>query len=295
MISSPIYRNMAKVLFIINPIAGINRRRNFRNIISKCTHDWSIVETQYAGHARKLAEEADCDIVVAVGGDGTVNEVASGLVGTKKALGIIPCGSGNGLARHIKISMNPSEALETINRAHIEKIDTGVVNELPFFCTCGVGLDATVSERFAQAGKRGVQTYITEAFKVWNDYHPASYEVSIDGHLISQKAVLVTVANANQWGNNGFIAPHARLQDGLLNVTIVAPFNSFQIPGLVVSLLAGQINKMHGVYSYAGTDIRIIPEHSGLAHRDGEAMEGVDQLHATIRPASLRVVVPQNK
>ena len=126
--------------------------------------------------------------------------------------------------------------------------------------------------------------------KTWRDYDFATYEISIDGRLISQKALLVTVANANQWGNNGFIAPHANLQDGLLDITIVAPFQSFLIPGLVVSLLAGHIDRAHCVYSYTGRDITIIPSRKGPAHRDGDPMHDVESLHATIRPASLTVI-----
>ena len=281
---------MPRALFIINPIAGSQNKNSVRDAISHCTLDWTARETQYAGHARELAAVSDADIVIAVGGDGTVNEVASGLLGTRKAMGILPCGSGNGLARHLKISMNPREAIETINRCQTITIDTGIVNEKPFFCTCGVGFDAQVSENFANAGKRGIQTYITEALKTWRDYDFATYEISIDGRLISQKALLVTVANANQWGNNGFIAPHANLQDGLLDITIVAPFQSFLIPGLVVSLLAGHIDRAHCVYSYTGRDITIIPSRKGPAHRDGDPMPDIELLHATIRPASLTVI-----
>ena len=281
---------MPRALFIINPIAGSQNKSAVRDAISHCTLDWTARETRYAGHARELAAVSDADIVVAVGGDGTVNEVAGGLLGTRKAMGILPCGSGNGLARHLKISMNPREAMETINRCQSMDIDTGIVNGRPFFCTCGVGFDAQVSENFANAGRRGVQTYISEALKTWREYESSTYEISIDGRLISQKALLVTVANANQWGNNGLIAPHANIRDGLLDITIVAPFQSFLIPGLVVSLLSGHIDRAHCVYSYTGRDITIVPSQRGPAHCDGEPMSDIDTIHAAIRPASLKVI-----
>jgi len=282
---------MSKVLFIINPIAGM-RKRGLSSAISLCKSDYEIVETQYPGHATELAQASDADIVVAVGGDGTVNEVATGLIGSNKALGIVPCGSGNGLARHLKLSLKVREAVEIINLGHTTVIDTGVVNEMPFFCTCGIGLDAEVGMNFANAGKRGAQTYIAETVKLLNEYSPDNYEVLIDGKLISQKAMFVTIANANQWGNNGMIAPEASLTDGLLNVTIVAPFSSIRIPGMVAGLFTGTINRMHGVYSYQGQNIRVIPEKEMVAHRDGEPMLNVEEISAYVRPASLKTIIP---
>lgn len=153
--------------FIINPISGAASKARIPEAIEAyLDHDqyeYRIVETKYAGHAATIARDASVegvDVVVAIGGDGTVNEVARGIVHSNTALGIIPCGSGNGLARHLLLPLNVRKCIEIINRYEVHDLDYGIINEYPFFCTCGVGFDAFVSQKFAEAGKRGPITYL---------------------------------------------------------------------------------------------------------------------------------------
>lgn len=159
--------NMKKLIFIVNPISGTQSKELILNLldekIDKEKYTWDVVYTKRAGHAIEIAAQAaemKTDVVVAIGGDGTINEIGRSLVHTETALGIIPCGSGNGLARHLHIPMEPKKALEIINDGICDIIDYGKINGTDFFCTCGVGFDAFVSLKFANAGKRGLLTYL---------------------------------------------------------------------------------------------------------------------------------------
>ena len=161
-----------KIVFVVNPISGTQGKRAILKWIderiNRTLYDYTIVKTQYAGHAEKIAATAakeKVDIVVAIGGDGTINEIARSLVHTDTALGIIPCGSGNGLARHLHIPMEPKRALEVLNEGCMDVIDYGKINGTDFFCTCGVGFDAFVSLKFAHAGKRGLLTYLEKTLQ----------------------------------------------------------------------------------------------------------------------------------
>lgn len=170
--------------------------------------------TEYAGQAEKLARECGEHVVVAVGGDGTVNEVGRGLLGTDKTLGIVPCGSGDGLARCLGISRRISKAVSLIESGKEIAMDVGYINGKPFFSVCGVGFDADVSRRFAESGRRGVITYLDEAYKLWKTFKPIRFTITVDGRRWTQEAVLVTVGNSNQWGNEAKVAPHADISDG---------------------------------------------------------------------------------
>ena len=177
-----------KIIFVVNPISGTSDKKHIIDLIPKYMDDvcfeWAIRMTEYRGHAAKLVNEAieeNADVVVAVGGDGTVNEVARSLIHTNVALGIIPCGSGNGLARHLCIPMNADGALRVLSECHIEELDYGIIDQTPFFCTCGIGFDAFISDRFAKAGKRGLLTYIENTLKEGLKYKPDTYEITVDG------------------------------------------------------------------------------------------------------------------
>lgn len=284
---------MTKALFIVNPKAGGRKKADVLAAIAGCTHQWEIVETRYPGHATEIAASADADIVVAVGGDGTVNEVAKGLIGCEnKAMGIIPCGSGDGLARHLKISRIPAWAVKTINKANIISIDTATLDGTPFFVTCGVGFDAEVSNRFASARTRGLKTYIEKILQTVIDYTPSKYKLILDGKEVEHNALLITVGNANQWGNNGKIAPRASLQDGLLEVTVIVPFPMILVPELVTALFLGNIDKSHFVYAYKAKDIKIIRDSEGPGHIDGDPVSPGKEISVSVNPASLRIVAP---
>ena len=208
-----------KIVFILNPISGTHSKKEIPEMIERTLDheqfDAEIRLTEYAGHASEIAKECaneGIDIVVAIGGDGTVNEVARSLVHTQTALGIIPCGSGNGLARHLCLPLDIKKAIQIINACKIEAFDYGVINDLPFFCTCGMGFDAFISLKFAEAGKRGPVTYLENVLKEGLVYRPETYEVEDESGTKKYKAFLIACANASQYGNNAYIAPGATMQ-----------------------------------------------------------------------------------
>ena len=191
------------ILFIMNPISGTARKAGIPGLIEerldKEKFDYSVVNTMYAGHATEIAKEAKekgTDIVVAVGGDGTVNEVARSIVQSGTALGIIPCGSGNGLARHLMLPMDIGKAINLINRCEIHSLDYGIINDNPFFCTCGMGFDAFISMKFSEAGKRGPVTYIENVLREGLKYRPETYEVHDENGTHIHKAFLKSSDNA---------------------------------------------------------------------------------------------------
>ena len=290
---------MKKILFIANPLSGGKDKKSILKdidaAIDRHRFDPSFVYTERPGHATLLARDADADIVVAVGGDGTVSEVAQGLVGTDKVLGIIPCGSGDGLAFHLGFSRNPLKALRTIQDGTSETMDFGKVDGRPFFCTSGVGLDAEVAWEFASAGKRGLWTYISLAWKIWQHFKPETYRIDVDGRTLSVPAVFVTVGNANQWGNQARITSLASVRDGLLDVTVVAPFHTWEIPVLATKLLDGRAHTSRRVTMLRGKQVTVVREKEGPAHYDGDPCMKGREIHYEIIPAALHVRVPAGR
>ena len=278
------------MLFIINPISGKGKKLKLaEKLLAK---GYKVLFTEYAGHAEELAREATDDVVVAVGGDGTVNEVARGLVGSNKALGIIPCGSGDGLARHLGLSHNVDKALKTIERGECKSMDVADVNGRMFFSVCGVGFDAVVSERFAKCGKRGLANYIKQGLKTWKEYTPERYTIEIDGVSHEMDAFFITVGNSSQWGNHAKIAPRANISDGMLDITAVDRFSSIEIPSLAVLLMTGTLDKNHHVHCYRGRNIKITRSVAGPAHADGDWFSADKEINICIRPHSLNVIIP---
>lgn len=276
------------MLFIINPISGKGKKRRLaEKLLAK---GYKVVFTEYAGHAEKLAREATDEVVVAVGGDGTVNEVARGLVGSEKALGIIPCGSGDGLARHLGISHNINRALKIIKKGECKSMDAATVNGRLFFSVCGVGFDAVVSERFAKCGKRGLSNYIKQGLKTWKNYKPERYTVEIDGESFQTDALFITIGNSNQWGNGAKIAPLADCCDGILDITIVDKFGALELPWLACRLMTGSAHKSHRVHCYKGKNIKITRAEEGPAHADGDWFTTSETLEINILPAALKII-----
>lgn len=278
------------MLFIVNPISGHGRKKR---IISQLVDaGYKVVCTEYAGHAEKLAREASEQVVVAVGGDGTVNEVARGLFGTGKTLGIIPCGSGDGLARHLGISHNLDKAMKAIVSGKTSPLDAATINGRMFFSVAGVGFDAVVSERFAKCGKRGLSTYIKEGLKTWRIYSPEKYQIQIDGQDIEHEATFITVGNSNQWGNGAKITPLADSSDGILDITVADRFNAIEMPALGILLLTGHIDMSHDVHCYRGRHIRITRNTTGPAHADGDWFEAGKTIDIEVIPHAINVLVP---
>lgn len=291
-----------KVLFVYNPISGSRRLIPVLPIIEKFTnrdlYDYSIASTDHKGHATELAREyalKGYDAVIAVGGDGTVNEVGCGLIGTDTALGIIPCGSGNGLARHLGVSMDPFKAVKWLDKSVYTTIDYGTINDHPFFCTCGVGFDATVSERFSNAGSRGMLTYLESILKEIATYNNQLYKLSFDDSSETFECFIVTCANAGQWGNNAYIAPTASLQDGLLDVVVIHPFTPIDAPLLAFQLFNKLLDKNDNVTIRKASRLTITRENEGPAHYDGDPIQLGREIRIELIPQGLKVLIPDRR
>ncbi len=291
-----------KLLYIVNPISGTQRKQRIAELAETCTDreqfDVEIAYTQYAGHATLLAQQAainGCQVVVAVGGDGTVNEVGRALVKTSTALGIIPCGSGNGLARHLCIPLQPRKAIDIINQCVIHKLDYGTINNRPFFCTCGVGFDAFISERFASSNKRGILTYVENTLKSGLQYKPQLYTVKDDNGKETYRAFLIACANASQYGNDAYIAPYASMKDGLLDVVVMEPFNAIEAPQVVLQLFSKQLPKNSHVKTFKAKHLSICREGEGVAHYDGDPFWTGANIDIELHHSAFNVVVNPNK
>ena len=269
--------NRRHILAIINPVSGIGSKdkipRLIDTVVDNDHNDVSIVMSEYAGHAREIAAQAvqdGIDVVVAIGGDGTVNEVGSAVCGTDTALAIVPSGSGNGLARHLRISMNASRALQVLNNGVVGKFDYCTVNGKPFFCVCGMGFDAAVSYKFSNEGTRGFITYVKTALSEYVNYKPQAYKIDIDDKSMTDKAFVIACCNAAQYGNNAFIAPRATMQDGLIDVTVMHPFSPAASPLIGARLFLRQLNSDNHVSIYRGKHVVIERRHDDVIHIDGD-------------------------
>ena len=289
---------MRTILFIINPKSGTDKKLYVRQIIGKkidvSKFSYQVRYTEYAGHAEVLAREAvekRTDIVVAVGGDGTVNEVARALIHTQTALGIIPCGSGNGLARHLQLPMDPEGAIQMINEACIKSLDYGTMNNLPFFCTCGMGFDAFVSMKFANSGKRGLLSYIENTLRETLTYKPDTYTLTLDDQQIEQRAFVIACANASQYGNNAFIAPAATMSDGLMDITVLEPFSAIEAPQLALQLFNGTLTTNSRVKTFKARKAHIKRLSMAPVHVDGDPLLTDTEIDVEIHPKGILMVV----
>lgn len=287
-----------RILFIINPISGVQRKAGVARLADELTdrgiYEVEMATTEYAGHASELARaaaEAGVEVVVAVGGDGTVNEVARAIVGTKAALAIVPCGSGNGLARHLQIPMDVRGAIEVINDGVVHSLDYGTINGRPFFCTCGVGFDAFISEKFAEAGKRGPLTYVENTLREGLKYKPETYTICDETGTVERKAFLIACANASQYGNNAFIAPHASMKDGLLDVVVMEPFSVVEAPQVALQLFNGTLPENSHVRMFQTRSLIIKREGAGAAHCDGEPFVTCETIRVELVRGGFNVVV----
>lgn len=289
-----------RITFITNPISGIqNKKQILRWIderIDKRIFAPETILTEYAGHAVEIAARKAREgvfAVVAIGGDGTINEIARSLVHTETALGIIPCGSGNGLARHLQIPLDPRRAIDILNEQVTEVIDYGLINGKPFFCTCGVGFDALVSLQFSKAGRRGPLTYLEKTLSESLKYRPETYELEMDGSTARYRAFLIACGNASQYGNNAYIAPQATLDDGLLDVTILEPFTILDVPALSFQLFHKMIDQNSCIKTFRCQKLKIHRSKPGVVHYDGDPVEMGQDIEVGIVKKALRVIVPR--
>ena len=288
-----------KARLIINPISGTASKagldRLVAEILSPAGWEFETVYTQCHGDATRLAAEAVAkgyDAVFAAGGDGTVNETADALCGSQTALGIIPCGSGNGLARHLGIPIDVREGLKVIHDESPHSIDYATVNGRKFFCTFGVGFDAAVSAAFAEKKRRGKLTYLQSTFQTYAHDEPELYTITANGRTITEKAFLVAVCNASQYGNNAYIAPNATIDDGLLDVTIIHAGNPLTTALVGFDMLIGNIERNVLIHSFRTSSLTIRRNGAGAAHLDGEPMELEDTLDINCHYRKLRVFSP---
>lgn len=287
-----------KIVFIMNPISGTTSKAGIPELIDRTLDkekfDYEIYMTERPGHASEIAVEAKkagVDIVVAVGGDGTVNEVARSIVHSRTALGIIPCGSGNGLARHLMIPMNLRKAIEIINVCEIHALDFGIVCGHPFFCTCGMGFDAFVSQKFAEAGKRGPITYVQKVLEEGVRYKPETYELQDENGTNRYKAFLISCANASQYGNNAYIAPQASMRDGLMDVIIMEPFDILEAPQISIDMFNKTLDKSSKIKTFKCKKLHIHRKSPGVIHYDGDPVMAGEDVDIEIQEKGIYMIV----
>ena len=289
-----------KALFIINPISGTGKQGAFLSVLSQVFDNtkylYDTVYTEYGGHATELSRQAvnKYSLVVAVGGDGTVNEVVKGLDDSDCVMGIVPVGSGNGLARHLRLPMKIREALLVIKEGRTQTIDTATLNGTPFVNVAGVGFDAHIAHMFANSKKRGPIPYAKIATVEFQKYQSKKYEVTIDGKTYHIKAFLISFANSTQFGNNAYISPNAIINDGLLDFCIMSEFPKIEAGQMAMKLFNKSMDKSKYMNIIRGTQISIKSENGLKGHIDGEPINLPNQIEVKINKASLKVIYNTN-
>lgn len=287
-----------RVAFVINPKSGkktnTDRVAFIRGLLGSTyestIYEWKKIEDRDAIFSEVLA--GNYDVAFAAGGDGTVNQLGHALCGSETALGILPFGSGNGLARHLGVPIKTADALQLISTGKIALVDRGTMNGQSFFCTAGVGFDAHIGKLFAESTERGFSTYSKMTMREFRNYKAETYRITIDGRAVERDAFLVTAANAGQYGNNAWIAPDATINDGLLHLSVLKPFPWYTMPGLGIRMFLKTLRDGRYFESYSGKNITIEREQSGAAHFDGEPVMLDKVLQIGVEAAALRVLVP---
>jgi diacylglycerol kinase (ATP) len=288
-----------KILFVVNPISGHGKQNQLREWIDQefepSRFDVTVTDTTEPGHATELtraAIEQGYDLVVAVGGDGTVNEVGQALVGSNVMMGIIPSGSGNGLARHLKIPLHFKKAVDLIIKGKSKRIDTATINGKVFLNIAGIGYDAYVARKFAKAGTRGFRTYFRIVTQEYPMYRPRKYKIEIDGKTIIRRALSVSFANSNQFGNNTSIDPEASLVDGLIDVCIVTRIPLLYLPFYAPLLFIKTFHKTQYIEIIRAKSAIVYRKKGKSIHFDGDPYKMGDTLEMKVNPLSLNIIVP---
>jgi len=290
-----------RLLAVVNPIAGKKKKIRPEDIVAKILAGkvevewlyWSSPTMDIGKEVVAQLEQSQFDVVVVFGGDGTVNRVAQALMYRTEALCIIPMGSGNGLARHLHIPMNYEKALQLALSGHIKTIDGAKMNDIIYFCTAGLGFDAWIAYKFAHAGTRGLMTYVKMVLNEFFRYQSKSYQLNFNQDQRQLKAFFITVANANQWGNNVKVAPHAKIDDGKLEVIVLKPFKWIELPLLLISLFFNRFHRSFKVYTINANEFQIETyESENYAHFDGEPLIIGSHIEFICLPNALRVCVP---
>lgn len=303
-----------RLMIVINPKAGVVANKGADSIIlaearkltytlpgsaeAPLSYDIDVRYTNAAGHATLLAAEAvqkGYYGILACGGDGTVNEVARGICGSEVAMGVIPLGSGNGLARHLGVPMTIHGAMKVIEEDRVLKADYATANGRPFFCTFGVGFDAEVTEKFNTRPGRGFNNYIRTVMEEYFKYKAETYTIMANGRNITERALLVAVCNASQYGNNAYIAPHASIKDGLLDITVIHHGNFFEDARAAIDVLWGLTEFSPSCTTFRASSLKIIRNSDGAVHFDGEPASLAREISVECHPGSLRLFSTSRK
>lgn len=285
-------------IFIANPISGMKKGASISELISEVFPaeecEVTVHLTEYRNHASELAKsysDSNCT-VVAIGGDGTINEVAKELLNSKTAsLGIVPTGSGNGLARSLRIPLNSRKALQRIKDGKSTKVDTCTFNDIPFFCTAGVAFDAKVAEDFDELPTRGLRTYFQASYRQFKKFKGTQITAKINGQEVKGEFFMMAFANAEQYGYGAKINPAASLQDGLIEIAIIRKLNLLKFGEFTTRLFSGTVQGFSHCETLQSSDEITISTESTLAHLDGEPLHFNGEAVIKIHPESLRILL----
>lgn len=287
------------ILFLINGKAGHGLPKNFEKIIASVLTvqniEFKILFSSHPGHLNALAKTGVVEgfkTIVVVGGDGSVNEVFSALINTDVKLGIIPLGSGNGLARHLKIPLNFEQALAIIVKGNPKLIDSAILNGVPYLSVAGTGFDALIAKHFSKSKTRGFWSYFALTVKYYFSYKPVKYQISYDNESFSVDAILIGFSNSNQFGYNISLAPQAVIDDGLLDIYIFQKPSMFSLPLTTYFLLTKKINKSKYYNSYKSKNTTVVCNDESLINIDGEFIESSKEIKVQIIPQSLNILIP---
>ncbi len=294
---------MKKIAFIVNPISGTKHKETVLEYVKGVfTPERGYVAEFYTTKGPGDAYAAACrykdnlyDIVVAVGGDGTVNQVAKGLINCKTKMAILPVGSGNGLARHLKIPLSYHKAVDAILAENVQFIDAGKINDEIFFCTAGLGFEAVIGDRFNSAGTRGLMTYMQFSAKEYVKYRRETYRIAMPGNEYECKAFLITFANSSQWGNNAFIAPDANISDGMIDMVVWKRAPLVAMPVLTAGLFLKTIQYSEFIDTFRCREVKISRQCEGLIQFDGESRTMGKEITISVLPHAVRAIVPDRK
>ena len=288
-----------KILFVINPRSGTSQGEHVHSLIEgnidSTVFDAEIVRTEYPGHGEKIAADAvskNYYAVISVGGDGSVQEIARATLGTNTLLGIIPKGSGNGLARHLSIPMEADAALKIIESGNCRAIDVLRVNDKLCVNVFGIGFDAHVANLFSKSKKRGYATYVKLVLREFSRLQPLELFINADGKEITLKSFMLTLANGSQFGNNAMIAPQADITDGMMDVCSMKKFPFYVAPSLIYLLMKNRINRSRFYSMFRAREVYIRSEKNIVAHLDGEITEFGKTVHAVVQPRALKIIIP---
>lgn len=285
-----------KYTFIINPTSGTGKQKNIEERINKIlasSVEYDIIKTEYAGHGYELASKfaGNAEAVIAIGGDGTVLEIGSALINSSTALGIIPTGSGNGLAHNLGIPIDIEKAIKQLKKSKHRVIDTGTINERVFLSTTGVGFDAHIANCFSTFGTRGFLSYVKLIIREFFLYNERTYNLIIDGKEVSKEAFIVCIANSSEYGNGAVISPESTIDDGILDVCFIKKPKLWQYFTFPVRMFTSTLHRSRIMSRISGRDI-IVKNHNKIFHVDGDPVIAEEELHVKINPLSLNVLVP---